>query len=108
VNLGRFELCLKVKDFDKSVNFYKKLGFEEIIDWRFTGYSTLKNDSYTISLYKDDINENLLNFRGGNIEAIARELGIKSEVESDGSVGAWMTDPDGNVIYFNSMPGEKT
>ena len=108
MKLGRFELCLKVKDLDKSVGFYKALGFDEIINWKTAGYSTLKNENCTISLYTDDIEANLLNFRGGNVKEIARELGIKSEIEPDGSVGAWLTDPDGNVIYFNSMPGEKS
>jgi hypothetical protein len=67
----------------------------------------LKNENCTISLYKDDIKANLLNFRGGNVEEIASVLGIKPEVEPDGSVGAWITDPDGNMIYFNTMPGEQ-
>ena len=59
--IGKFELCLKVRDFEKSVEFYKKLGFEDIIDWKTAGYSTLKNENCTISLYKDDIDKNLLN-----------------------------------------------
>ncbi len=106
MNPGRFELCLKVKDFAASVEFYKKLGFEETVDWKKSGFASLSNGSLTISLYKDDINSNILNFRGGDVEKIANSLGIKSETETDGSVGAWITDPDGNMIYFNTMPGE--
>jgi hypothetical protein len=106
MNIGRFELCLKVKDFGASVEFYKNLGFTETVSWQDSGYSTLANGSCTISLYKDDIDCNILNFRGGDVVKIAEELGIPSETESDGSVGAWIIDPDGNKIYFNTFPGE--
>ncbi len=95
MNPGRFELCLKVKDFAVSIEFYKKLGFKELVDWKTSGFASLSNGSLTISLYMDDINSNILNFRGGDVEKIANSLGIKSEVETDG-----------NVIYFNTMPGE--
>jgi hypothetical protein len=107
MNLGSFELCLKVCDFAVAVGFYKKLGFVETVDWKISGYSSLSNGSCTISLYKDDIDCNILNFRGGDIAQIAEELGINYELESDGSLGAWITDPDGNKIYFNTAPGEK-
>lgn len=107
MNPGRFELCLKVRDFAASVGFYKKLGFTETINWKESGYSTLVNGNCAISLYKDDIDGNILNFRGGDVAQIAKELGIPSETESDGSIGAWITDPDGNVIYFNTAPDEK-
>lgn len=107
MNIGRFELCLKVADFAKSVDFYKKMGFEEIVDWKISGFSSVKNGNCTISLFKDDIDHNILNFRGGDVARIAFNLGIKHKLEPDGSVGAWITDPDGNVIYFNTLPGEK-
>lgn len=104
MNPGRFELCLKVKDFEASIEFYKILGFNETVDWETAGFASLSNGSLTISLYKNDIECNILNFRGEDVEKIAKTLGIKSEVEADGSVGAWITDPDGNIIYFNTMP----
>ncbi|MBP7732619.1 MAG: hypothetical protein KA140_02510 [Caldisericia bacterium] len=107
MNPGRFELCLKVRDFAKSVEFYRKLGFTQTISWKESGYSTLSNGNCVISLYNDDIDCNILNFRGGDVAQIAEELGIISETESDGSIGAWITDPDGNKIYFNTAPDEK-
>lgn len=106
MNIGRFELCLKVKDIATSVGFYKKIGFAETVDWKSAGYSSLSNGNCTISLYTDDIDRNVLNFRGGDVAKIASQLGIGYELEQDGSLGAWTTDPDGNVIYFNTMPGE--
>jgi catechol 2,3-dioxygenase-like lactoylglutathione lyase family enzyme len=107
MNLGRFELCLKVKDFGASVDFYKRLGFSETVDWKESGYSSLTNGNLTISLYKDDIGCNIMNFRGEDVARIAQELGIPWETEHDGSIGAWTKDPDGNIIYFNTAPGEK-
>jgi hypothetical protein len=65
-------------------------------------------------LYAGHIDSNLLNFRGGDVFAIAAELkkrGLEFSQdayrEADGSMGAIMKDPDGNVIYFNTFPEEQ-
>jgi len=39
----------------------------------------------------------------------SRGLAFKTDahIESDKSAGAEIIDPDGNLIYFNTAPGEK-
>ena len=73
----------------------------------------LRNDAIRIGLYQGHIESNMLNFRGGDVRALfdrlsAKGLQFEGNVieEDDGSVGATMRDPDGNVIYFNTYPDE--
>ncbi|MEA3310725.1 MAG: VOC family protein [candidate division WOR-3 bacterium] len=113
LTLGRFELCLRVADINKSLEFYKKLGFKEIDGKIEEGWLIIKNSNCILGLYQGHISKNTLNFRGGDVFAIADVLksqGLTMEVdahtESDGSDGAEILDPDGNLIYFNTAPGE--
>ena len=113
MDLGRFELCLKVKDLQRSIDFYSKLGFRLVSSNLDSGWATLEYRNLVIALYQGHINQNLLNFRGGDVYAIAAELqekGLKfksdARIEQDGSAGAIIEDPDGNVIYFNTSPEE--
>ncbi len=114
MDLGRFELDLEVKDLDKSLDFYQKLGFVISGGDKARGWVMLEHGNLILGLFCGHLPGNVLNFRGGNILALAEELkrrGIKlsddARVEPDGSAGAWLTDPDGNLIYLNSFPGEK-
>ena len=112
-DLGRFEYCLNVKDIDASLAFYRKLGFERTGGDIGEGWAILSDGKAVIGLYAGHIGENLLNFRGGDVFAIVKELkkrGLKMEreahIEADGSSGATLRDPDGNLIYFNTHPNE--
>lgn len=114
MNLGKLDVCLKVNDISKSAEFYKKLGFTiETISVPH-GWCQLSNQNSTLALYTENhIKENILNFRGGDVFKIAEALknqGLSFETdavkESDGSVGATLRDPDGNLIYFNTSPQE--
>ena len=115
LSLGRFELCLTVRDLAASISFYEKLGFAQtggIVD---QGWAILVHDAVTLGLYQGMIETNVLNFRGEDVFEVARRLrgrGLTfrkdAHVESDGSVGAVIEDPDGNVIYFNTAEGETT
>ena len=65
-------------------------------------------------LFQGHIDENLINFRGGDIEAIAEELtarGIELTMpvrrHPDGSWNAEVRDPDGNSIFFTTFPEER-
>ena len=67
-----------------------------------------------LCLYQGHIDDNLINFRGGDIEAIyenASKRGVKftkpAHIEHDGSRSAETVDPDGNVIYFNTYKDER-
>lgn len=111
--LGWLEVCLNVKSLKKSMEFYLKMGFEEAGGDVEEGWVVLEYEGYRIALYENIIAENILNFRGGDVHAIAKELkarGFEMEIEADeeddGSVGCVLRDPDGNQIYFNTHPDE--
>lgn len=113
MNLGRFELALNVADLTASLNFYQKLGFHQIDGSEESGAVVIQSGECRIALYAGHIAENLINFRGGNIPAIAekaRTEGLTFEKEpffgADGGMGALIRDPDGNAVYFVSHPNE--
>ncbi len=108
-DLGYFELCLDVADLDASLAFYGVLGFERIGGELEEGWAVLERDGTRLALYRGHIGELTLNFRDGDVRAIAealREAGLALEqdahVESDGTLGATLRDPDGHLVYFNT------
>lgn len=112
--LGRFEYCLNVADLAKSLEFYEKLGFEVIDSDIEAGFAVIKHHDCTLALYQGHIKSNMLNFRGGDVFKIATALKAQgltfaedARIEEDGSAGAVIHDPDGNLIYFNTAPGEE-
>lgn len=114
IKLGRFEFCLDVKDVRKSLGFYLKLGFKQTGGNLDEGWAIIKHGDCTLGLYQGHIGNNVLNFRGGDVFEIVnclKEKGLTFEkdahIESDKSAGAVIHDPDGNVIYFNTAPGEE-
>ncbi len=114
MEIGNFDLCLKAKDLKASTDFYKALGFENTKFQPEFGMSILKRGELTLALYNEGISENVLNFRGGDVFKIAEELKAKglefemdAQKESDGSDGATLRDPDGNLIYSNTCSGEE-
>lgn len=113
VDLGWLEICLKVADLQKSIDFYRKLDFITIGADMEQGWAVMENEACRIALYQGHIEKNLLNFRGGDVYQIAErlkerglEMAVDATPEPDGSVGAVIVDPDGNVIYFNTHPDE--
>lgn len=113
LNIGRIEYCLNVADINASFEFYQKLGFVAVTDMRQEGYAIMSNGDARIALFQGHIERNLLNFRGADVFAIAKELQSRglvlskdAHIEQDGSAAAEIIDPDGNVIYFNTFPGE--
>ncbi len=113
-DLGWFELCLNVKNLEASLDFYKRLGFKAVAEFNEEGFAVLTNGDARIALYQGHIERNILNFRGAPVFELAKELERRgfelskpARTESDGSDSAEIIDPDGNVIYFNTFPGEK-
>ncbi|MHC4471763.1 MAG: VOC family protein [Planctomycetota bacterium] len=109
IDLGNFQLCLNVEDLARSQEFYSKLGFERVGGVPEKGWAILRHGDCTLGLYQGHIGENLLNYRGGDVFAIAASLkgaGLTMEMdavkEADGTDGAMVRDPDGNLIYFNT------
>jgi predicted lactoylglutathione lyase len=114
LDLGSYFPCLNVKQLDKSIDYYLKLGFKIREDHREDNWMVLQHNNMILSLFQGHIERNLINFRGGDIAAIvaiAKKRGIKfnkpAHIEHDGSWSAETIDPDGNVIYFNTFPDER-
>lgn len=113
LDVGWLELCLNVRDLKASIAFYEKLGFFPAFGDLDEGWVVMESELSVIGLYEGHIGQNMLNFRGGDIQKIADTLGskglkLKSDVkmEEDGSLGCTIEDPDGNLIYFNTHPDE--
>jgi catechol 2,3-dioxygenase-like lactoylglutathione lyase family enzyme len=123
--LGDFTYCLNVKDIRKTVEFYMKLGWHlsadhlaenwgiMTLDERPQWGKALRDGTY-LSLFQGMLPANMLNWRGGDVFAIARvlsERGIEFDngphTENDGSDALALRDPDGHLLYFNTFPSER-
>ncbi len=114
MDLGEYFPCLNVQDLAASMAFYTKLNFKVTEDHSDEGWAVLRHNNMVLCLYQGHIINNLINFRGGDIPSIVKdgtaaglEFNKPAELESDGSWGAEIIDPDGNVIYFNTFPDER-
>ncbi|MGJ8661562.1 MAG: VOC family protein [Bacteroidota bacterium] len=110
MHLGHLDICLSVKDMRSSLAFYHGLGFKLVEGSGDSGYAIISKDGTRIGLYRNE--PSMLNFRGSNLYDVVEYLrsnGMKDvpdvEVESDGSTGFTIKDPDGNLIYFNTAEG---
>ena len=114
MDLGDFFPCLNVQDLAKSIAFYEKLDFKVIEDHRAENWAVLRHNNMVLCLFQGHIERNLINFRGGDVEAIHQEATARglqfakgAHLEEDGSWSAELEDPDGNCIYFNTAPQER-
>lgn len=114
LDLGEYHHCLNVENLAQSMDFYLKLNFQVIRDHRVDNWAVLRHNNMVLCLFQGHIDNNLINFRGGDIESIHRdgvEAGLfftkPAHVEHDGSWSAEIKDPDGNIIYFNTFPDER-
>ena len=114
LDLGSYFPCLNVKNIHDSMDYYMKLGFKIREDHQADNWAVLQHNNMVLCLFQGHIDVNLINFRGGDIEAIvsmATERGVKftksAHIENDGSWSAETVDPDGNVIYFNTFSEER-
>lgn len=111
---GAMSICLNVKNLQSSCAFYAKMGFSQTDGKLADGWAIIRDGENELHLFQGHVSANTLNFRGGDVFAIAaslREQGLKmtsdAMKEPDGSDGAWIKDPDGNDIYFNTSPEER-
>ena len=111
---GHMVLCLNVRDLNTSYEFYKKLGFKQTGGNMKENWAVVNDGENELHLFQGHVSSNTLNFRGGDVFAIAAwlkeqglEMSIDAMLEADGSDGAWINDPDGNEIYFNTSPEER-
>ncbi|MHC5113216.1 MAG: VOC family protein [Planctomycetota bacterium] len=114
MDLGEYYPCLNVQDLQQSIEFYEKLDFRMIDDHRSENWAALQHNNMVLCLYQGHILKNLINFRGGDLEAIHAEAAARGlefstpPVEHpDGSWSGEVLDPDGNVIFFNTTPDER-
>ena len=114
MDLGEHYPCLNVQDLARSIEFYQKLDFTIIGDHRSDNWAVLQHNNMALCLYQGHIDENLINFRGGDVQAIHNEASARGlafikppRLEPDGSWSAEIRDPDGNSIYFNTFPDER-
>lgn len=120
MELGGFSISLAVKDIEKSIVFYQKLGFKVFAGDQTKNYLIMKNGSNNIGLFQDMFEENIMTFNPGwdtdanNLESFTdvRDLykqfksqGIKMAQESisgeAGPASFSVIDPDGNSILID-------
>ncbi len=101
-------LTINVKDMDKSVAFYRSIGFELKSRWG-NHYAQLTANGLTIGLHpSENISGNSGNVSIGftaedfdSVKAKLENLDIKVEERSEaGGQFLHFTDPDGTALYF--------
>lgn len=114
MDLGEHYPCLNVRDLERSIAFYEKLDFRIIEDHRAESWAVLQHNNMVLCLYQGHLERNLINFRGGDVEAIQKEatgrglaFAQPARRHDDGSWSAEIRDPDGNCIFFNTFPDER-
>lgn len=119
MKLGAFSISLAVSDIQKSLTFYKTLGFTEFGGDVTQNWVILKNETTMIGLFQDMLPKNVLTFNPGwdqnahdceefddvrEIEAKLLKAGIELSRHTENKVGPeyiTLEDPDGNQIMFD-------
>ncbi|MHC5063594.1 MAG: VOC family protein [Planctomycetota bacterium] len=120
MNLGAFSISLAVKDLQKSLAFYQKLGFKEAGGNAKQNWLILRNREITIGLFQGMFEKNIITFNPGwnnqaknveeftDIREIQKQLkaaGMKLITEADedtkGPASLTMIDPDGNPVLID-------
>lgn len=115
MKLGKFSLSLNVKDINKSLDFYEKMGFS-VIDGGHTNESfkdsdqmkwrILEIESLKIGLFQGMFEQNILSFNEGDVLSLQEKLKSKGVVfikeanSNEQHISAMLSDPDGNTILF--------
>ena len=120
MKVGAFSNSLNVKDLNASKEFYEKLGFTVFGGKMEMNYLIMKNGNALIGLFQGMFQGNIMTFNPGwdesaqnldefdDIRDIQKKLkgdgldaGTDIDPESKGPANFMITDPDGNVIYFD-------
>lgn len=120
MELGAFSISLTVKDLNRSIAFYEKLGFQAMGGDATGGWIILKNGNCIIGLFQGMFEKNMLTFNPGwnenaenldtftDIRALQNDLkskGITFIAEADESTSGpahfMIEDPDGNPILVD-------
>jgi len=119
MRLGKFSLCLNVKDLKASKVFYEKLGFEVRAGNEADNWLLMSNGDANIGLMQGMFEKNMLTFipnqdRDGeqlptftdirDIQKQLKEAGIAFEQEAEdgnGPASFLILDPDGNPVMVD-------
>jgi catechol 2,3-dioxygenase-like lactoylglutathione lyase family enzyme len=108
---GRFFLCISVRDVERSLSFYERLGFEKVHGDQFQDWAIVEWEKFRLGLFQSKEEKNLLNFLDVSLENVLNSLketglSLKQDLKLDNDrVIASIMDPDGNVITF-AGPGK--
>jgi catechol 2,3-dioxygenase-like lactoylglutathione lyase family enzyme len=116
MDLGRLDVCLRVKDARSSRTFYESLGFRRVEGEDAKGWAVVVNGVARIGLFEAahmGADAFSLNFRGANMATIAAHLQLQgyspegeAVIRPDGTGSINLRDPDGHLIFFDTAPGE--
>ena len=120
MDLGAFSISLAVKDLDRSIAFYEKLGFTSLGGEPTQGWAILKNGDHVIGLFQGMFEKNILTFNPGwdqsantvdpftdvrELQRALKERGVTFVTEADetttGPAHFVIEDPDGNPIMVD-------
>jgi len=120
MDLGAFSISLAVKDLDRSIAFYEKLGFTSLGGEPAQGWAILKNGDHVIGLFQGMFEKNILTFNPGwdqsantvdpftdvrELQRALKERGVAFVTEADetttGPAHFVIEDPDGNPIMVD-------
>ena len=120
MRIGAFSLSLTVKDIQKSHEFYKKLGFEDIGGDISQNWLIMKNEDCIIGLFQGMFEKNMMTFNPGwdadakevnpfmDVRVLQEELQAKgiefvstADVNTEGPASFIIEDPDGNPILVD-------
>jgi catechol 2,3-dioxygenase-like lactoylglutathione lyase family enzyme len=107
--LGWLVPCLAVDDLSASLEFYARLDLLPYGGDVAENWAMLRNRAIEIHLFQGHIPRDLLNFRGGDPEAIRaalRERGLEVAAE-EGPASFIYLDPDGREVFFDTSPEEQ-
>lgn len=120
MDLGAFSISLAVKNLERSIAFYEKLGFSSLGGEPAQGWAILKNGEHVIGLFQGMFEKNILTFNPGwdqsagavdpftdvrQLQRTLKERGVTFVTEADettaGPAHFVIEDPDGNPIMVD-------
>lgn len=107
-NITETHITIMVKDMDKSVDFYQKLGFIVLQRWE-NHYAMLTINDTKIGLHPSNtdtagsgnVSVGFIVEDSEEVKSYLTELGIVYQAQDDKSgIFVSITDPDGTIIYY--------
>ncbi len=114
MELGWLDTCIRVSDVARSRAFYEALGLKQVEGKDDEGWAVMVRGDTRIGLFEPQFMSTpfSLNFRGGDVLAIAAELERlgysmeKAATKNEAGASASLKDPDGTAIFFDTATNE--